>query len=168
MKQLDFNMQHQEHSNWCWAAVSVSVEQFFSPGKELRQCGMAHLELGFRCCDEPERRCNQPHRLDPPLERVNRLRGRPIAEVLSFAKVQEEIDAGRPVCVRIRWRDGGGHFVVITGYDVSPRGVEQVIVDDPFYRQSRIPIERLRSSYQVDHGKWTATFLLSGSRPVFV
>ena len=91
------------------------------------------------------------------------MRGRPIAKVLTFDEIRHEIDAERPICIRIAWRDGGGHFIVIVGYEVTPRGVNKVIVEDPARGRGRalVPYNQLLSNYDVGHGEWTATFFLA-------
>jgi len=157
MTDIEFEMEDQLRSNWCWAAVTASVERFFSGQSELRQCGVAHAELNLRCCEEPERRCNQVLKLDLPLKRIGRLRGEAIKAILTFPEIRQEIDKGLPVGVRIGWRGGGGHFVIISGYDLTPTQKNMLIVDDPKFKQSRVPYERLVSRYQ-GVGEWTHTF----------
>ena len=164
MTVLEFSIQKQLRTNWCWAAVTVSIEEFFAPQSNLQQCGVAHRQLGLRFCEEPERKCNRPHKLDPPLEQIDRLRGKPQLGVLSFEEIKERIDSGLPFCVRIHWARGGGHFVVVVGYDQSPRGVNQDIVDDPLFLRSRVKYENFLTKYQIHHGRWTATFNLKGPR----
>ena len=85
-----------------------------------------------------------------------------------FALIQREIDAGRPVCVLIRWKNGGGgHFILIEGYSVSPRGVAAVWVRNPLSpgSSSRHPYDVIASNtekggYQDGQGRWSYTFLV--------
>lgn len=160
MPRLEFDMQEQEHNRWCWAAVSVSIDHFFDHNSEWRQCGIAHLELGAECCQKPvPRKCNEVHKLAPALERVGRLRGQPVG-TLTMEEVRREIDVGKsPIAIRVVWKDGGGHFPVICGYEQTPRG-DMVIVRDPFFGESIIPHDKLLTDYQVGHGAWTTSFLL--------
>ncbi|MBK5290397.1 MAG: C39 family peptidase [Acidobacteriia bacterium] len=160
MPSLDFELQQQERSNWCWAAVTVSVLRFFSPESQTRQCGIAHDELDLRCCEDAERKCNQVRSLQPPLASIGRLRGEKRAEPLSFDEIRQEIDNGVPVCARIAWRSGGGHFVVISGYDILPKMGEVVIVDDPQAGRSRLTYEGFLSRYK-RIGEWTHTYHLT-------
>jgi hypothetical protein len=158
MKDLDFQMQKQEHSNWCWAAVSVSVDRFFDSGSSWQQCGMAHAELGLPCCEGTDQRCNKPFFLEQALDRVGRLKGSPQPAPLSFSQIKLELDAGHPVGVRIEWNDGSGHFVLITGYNETP-GVQRLTIDDPFYDRSRVSYSGFLNRYQ-GSGAWTGTFFL--------
>jgi hypothetical protein len=154
----DFDMRAQIMRDWCWAAVSVSVEHHYDRHTDLTECKIAGAELHLSCCDSGQE-CNRVHPLDAPLERLGRLRTRALLRPLSFAEVQKEIDAGRPVPVRVGWHDGGGHFLAIRGYHVTPLGVEQLLLGDPFFGDSRTSYERFQSSYQ-GSGTWTHTYLL--------
>ena len=160
MPRLSFQIQEQEHNRWCWAAVSVSVDHFFDPDSEWRQCGMVHLELGAECCQKPvPRKCNEVHALTPALNRVGHLRER-LGRALTMDEIRQQIDVRKcPVAFRVGWKDGGGHFPIISGYEQTARG-DMVIVQDPFFGESVVPYEKLVSDYQVGHGAWTTTFLL--------
>ncbi len=47
---LDFWMQHQQQTNWCWAAVATSVSHFFNPASTWTQCAVANGELNRNDC----------------------------------------------------------------------------------------------------------------------
>src|SRR4051795_10347923 len=66
--EVDFEMQHQCHSSWCWAAVAASVAGFYNESSTFTQCQIADLELHRNdCCsvdchvDNVE--FNKPHTL---------------------------------------------------------------------------------------------------------
>jgi len=158
MTRLNFDMRAQKLREWCWAAVSVSIEALYDKNTPWTECKIAQAELGLSCCDSAEQ-CNQVFRLDPPLHLLGRLRGKPISRTLTFEEIKTEIDAGRPVAVRVGWPAGGGHFLVICGYDFTPSGVQQVLLGDPFYGDSRTAYDLFCTSYQ-GSGTWTDTFLL--------
>src|SRR5437879_6605632 len=111
---MPFQIEKQRQDKWCWAAVSVSVDHYFFPGSTSSQCQIARNVLGgLPCCSDPAG-CNTPARLQPALDAVGRLRGT-LPRRLQFDEIQQEIDARRPVCVRVGWDGGGGHFVVVSG-----------------------------------------------------
>jgi hypothetical protein len=153
-----FQMQPQQESNWCWAAVSVSVERYFVPQSTLTQCQVAGKLLGHNDCCLGSAACNQPAFLEDALADA----GRPavIKPPLAFADVRQQIDAGKPVCARIAW-DGGtrGHFVVICGYQQLPTGEQLVEVADPFYAGSKVDFNEFATSYQ-GSGQWTDAYLV--------
>jgi len=155
MTKLDFRMKHQILGNWCWATVTSCIHEFFQD-EPITECTVAGRELHENCCGDFQQ-CNRTHRLDIALQNMNHLRGDFRKGPASFAEVQAEIDGNKPVCVRIQWYEGGWHFIAIAGYDVSAAGVQQVLTEDPFFGSSRIPYDKLVSSYQ-GKGIWSHTF----------
>ena len=78
-----------------------------------------------------------------------------IGEAAGFAAAADEIDAARPLGVRVAWAGDGAHFLALIGYrDVEPAWVA---VDDPIYGPSDLPYATLLSGYQ-QSGKWTHSY----------
>jgi hypothetical protein len=154
---LNFAMQHQAQSEWCWAATSVSVSAYYDPGSGWTQCTMVNAEMGLATCceDGSSEACNTPNVLDRPLQRADVLDHKQVGSV-GYDVVKQEIDAGRPICWRIGWNGGGGHFAVIEGYqDV---GDEWLAVDDPWWGSSDVaPSTLIGGTYQ-GSGSWTHTY----------
>jgi len=73
----------------------------------------------------------------------------------AFQSVDDEIDAGRPLGIRVAWSGGGAHFLAIIGYleDVE----NYVAVDDPIYGKSDLTYDTLGTNYQ-GSGTWTHTY----------
>ena len=85
MATIDFEMQKQQHSNWCWAAVAVSVARYFDPDSTWCQCRLASRMAkreklnvaGCGTCRNPSsvpKKCNQPWYLQKALRIVKRLK----------------------------------------------------------------------------------------------
>jgi len=72
----------------------------------------------------------------------------------TFEGICAAIDADRVVACRVRWSGGGGHFLVINGYDAGKR---LLIVKDPFFDISEVPFEVLQNAYNGD-GWWSHTY----------
>ena len=174
MPKIAFRMERQKAQNWCWAAVAVSVARFHDSDSRFRQCGVVRLVLSRAhregdpdvprpvppCCTKPvPRACNQPWYLEEGLDQVGRRRLRPKSGSLSFEKIRKRIDADRPVCARIAWKGGGGHFVVISGYHVSRNGVRQVDVEDPLTGPALVNYSDFVRRYRGE-GKWSHTYLV--------
>jgi Papain-like cysteine protease AvrRpt2 len=155
---LDFTVERQAQSDWCWAAVSASVARFYEAASTWSQCTIVNLELGQQvCCSEgSSTTCNQPHVLESALALVKHL-GREFEGPLAFADIATEIDAGRPIGLCIDWTGGGGHFVTVAGYD--PNG-EMIEIEDPLFGASEIPLRSFPASYQ-GGGTWSWTYLTS-------
>jgi len=169
---LPFHIEKQLASELCWAAVSVSVDNYFGGQSAQTQCSLAQAVLGATgCCGQDGKitkpvppSCNQRNGLQAGLEAVKRLGSGPIHDQLTFDQIRQQIDGKLPVCVRIGWEGGSpvnGHFVVLGGYGWSPSGDPQVSVLDPFFRSGPWPYNKLvNAGYQRRNGQWTDTYLL--------
>ena len=161
-RQLAFSMQAQTQSNWCWAANATSVSHFYWWfWNSWTQCRVANAELAHSdCCNSSvPSACNVPWYLDRALTRTDNFVSITAGQV-GFAQVRAEIDAGRPVGVRIGWSGGGGHFMVIYGYSLVGR-LEYLDIDDPIYGKSHLTAADFSSNYQ-GSGSWTHTYLTKG------
>lgn len=155
-KRLNLTMQHQLQDNWCWAAVSTSVAAFF--GSPIwTQCSVVGKEVDDESCctNGSSKRCNVPWRLDKALRRVKALERKQGGMPSDLRDVRRNIDRGRPVCIRIGWSGGGGHFVAIEGYR-DDNG--SVAVEDPWHGTSDVPLSVLRAGRYQGTGAWTHTY----------
>lgn len=154
-----FSVQLQVQTQWCWAAVSTSVAEFFALGT-WSQCKVAAAEFApLNCCGvDGSRGCNQPWYLDRALTRVGHF-DRRTAPNAPFTDVQREVNSGRPVGCRIGWaNNGGGHFMAIGGWLVASDGTEFVDVYDPIFQFSQMPYVDFCSSYRNPGDTWTHTY----------
>jgi hypothetical protein len=154
---LNFTMQHQEQSNWCWAATSTSVSHYYDAGSAWTQCSVAGAQTGRNdCCGAgASGACNIYGYLDQALTTVGCF-DHMVSGTSTYATVDAEIAAGRPVGIRVAWAGGGAHFLAIIGTrDLAPT---YVAVDDPIYGKSDHTWDDLRTSYQGDGDTWTHTY----------
>ncbi len=180
-KPLDLRLPKQQASEWCWAAVSQGVALHFGLAPES-QCEIVGKQFKESCCEDGRAgagwgsKCNRPGYLHKVLERMEVLAQPPgthdnkwVKGPVAFSVISTEIDAGRPICVLIRWRDDGrGHFIIIVGYSVSARGTPYVFVRNPLYPSSRShhPYQVFASQsgdeggYQDGQGVWAYSFLV--------
>jgi len=154
--------ERQIKSQWCWAAVALAIDHYFSPNSTWTQCAIAQQVLHpAQCwCDHPftNETCDKAAYLQAALTAVQRP-FTPIQGASPFATVRSEIDSARPVCVRIQWPGGGGHFVIISGYRVLKSQVRQLVILDPLFGPSLQDDDAFRRSYRLS-GQWTDTFLM--------
>ncbi|MFI9596416.1 papain-like cysteine protease family protein [Nonomuraea sp. NPDC052265] len=159
-QRLDFAMQHQQQTQWCWSATSVSVAAFYDPATAWTQCSLVNAERGLNTCCGPAasdaNSCNQPWFVNTALTRVGHLRDTP-AGALSLDQIRAELLASSPIGVRIGWAGGGGHAVVVKGRFHDAAGVEYVSVADPWAGDSDVPYDTFRNNYQ-GSGTWTHTY----------
>jgi Papain-like cysteine protease AvrRpt2 len=154
----------QLQTNWCWAAVASTLAGYFV--RPISQCEVASTIVGngVNCCNGNEAECNQPQDLDNVLDRLNAMLPKPMEKTafsrpMRFNEVQDAIDAGVPVCVRIEWIGGGGHFVMITGYSISESNLGWIDVCDPLFPDSTLPFEFFASHYML-MGHWTHSYVM--------
>jgi Papain-like cysteine protease AvrRpt2 len=152
---LELGVQRQLQTQWCWAAVSTSIAHYFG-ATDWTQCAVVSEELDEdSCCrNGSSKACNRPWKLDRALDRVDAFRRKEQGIPDDLDEVRREIDAGRPVGIRIGWRGGGGHFVVIEGYRNDEYGVA---IEDPWHGASDVPLAHLSGRYQ-GSGAWTHTY----------
>jgi hypothetical protein len=111
------------------------------------------------CCsgksETPLGACNIPWQLDEALDIVGHLWDWD-DDVTEWDDLQDEIgDDHCPIGVRIGWYGGGGHFVAITGYDVSDTLVR---VHDPSNGgYSWVAYATLKTAYK-GKGTWTHSY----------
>jgi hypothetical protein len=149
-------MQSQLESEWCWAAVSASVDNFYG-GAAWTQCKVVNAELGRAdcCANGSSANCDKPWYLEKALKRVHHFNG--LTGLSSQAAVKTEIDSGHPLGVRTAWSGGGAHFLVVHGYDYTNPVQPTLSVADPFYGSSIVDYNLFCTSYQ-GSGAWTDSY----------
>jgi hypothetical protein len=154
-----FQMERQKERNWCWAAVTVSVDRYFrATSVDLEQCELAGKMFRAGVCGN-EKHFNKPRKLQDALRLVDNLKNQPLNGPLQFENLRHEINSNRPVCARIQWRGGGAHFIVIDGCTEFDSGFRQVHIQDPDSGPGVMSYDELAYAYRF-HGEWTHSFLL--------
>jgi Papain-like cysteine protease AvrRpt2 len=152
-RQLAFTCEPQTQSQWCWAAVATSVARYYTPSTHWTQCQVASAELSTASCCSSGGACDTPWYLERALARVGHSDGvRPAPS--TFTQLVAEIDSGEPLGVRIGWRGGGGHFIVVEGYSVSD---EMVQIEDPLEGPTQMTYRALHDDYG-GSGAWTHSY----------
>ena len=156
---LNFAMQSQDPTNWCWAVVTASIASYYDQATTWSQCALANraLQQSNCCANGRTSACNQPWYLDTALQLTGHL-AQALDGTVPFSKLQNQIGGSRPVAARIAWLDGSavGHFVVIYGY--STEGGPAVSVRDSLYGDASYPLDNFTSNYK-NLGYWSATYL---------
>lgn len=120
----------QEHSNWCWAAVSESVIEYY--GQSVVQSDIADWAWSRTDCStgvlyDWSHVCNTANYLYGTTGSVQNILNNwgvgpastTSASELTWDALVAEIDAGTPFIMRFGWTSGGGHFLTAYGYDVG-------------------------------------------------
>jgi hypothetical protein len=159
---LDIVVPQQIVDNWCWAAVTAALEEFYDVQPRRAQCRIVSDVLGTgSCCPDGVDiiRCNVPHAPQPALRDLFETRVEAPAGT-SFSFVESEILAGVPVLANLGFSDGRvGHLVIITGFFHGADDIN-LIVQDPYTgEESAEPIRRFRRKFR-DKGRWRASYKL--------
>jgi hypothetical protein len=150
--------QQQEHTEWCWAAVATMIAHFYDAATALKQCDVAISTLENRtCCAQSlPAKCNVPAELEPALRAVNRFVP-PSVGPLGQDGLMDKTDAETPVCARIGYSGGGGHFVAIKGYDNRRNGNLFLLISDPEKGERIVLFTEFRDHYR-GKGTWTDSY----------
>lgn len=130
---LDVSAQAQQQDNWCWAATGNSVADYHGYGQYSQNqfCNMAFgYSLDNDCPNDQATLANDRR----AFRTIGISGGSYLSSTISFSTLTSEISANRPVMTRIGWSSGGGHMMVLTGYDTSGSTVQYY---DPWPDNSR-------------------------------
>lgn len=165
---VDFTMQAQTQSNWCWAAAATSTSRYYIPTSQWMQCTVANAALPRTdCCPNPVSNpvptpCNVPFYLETALGVTGNFVS--MTGPISDAAIIAELEAGRPIAARVQWEGGGGHAVVIAEYQ-DLMGEQKVGVADPFYGYEFNFISSFRYGGYQGSGTWTHTYFTQAPAP---
>jgi len=163
---LPFQIQVQQQTSWCWAAVAASVTDYFhninnTPVKS--QCEIASdYASPSNCCSNPSAEgCDCAGVLDTVLD-DNKHR-QSSEGTIEFADIVAEIGTRKcPVCCKITWpivpggaEDPGGHYVVIMGCHADAS--QDVIVLDPLKESPHCGAFTFDGFKALGGGTWTDT-----------
>jgi len=94
---LDYYMQKQLLTNWCWSAVSAAISRFYDADTEWSQNNIATAVLGVDCSvvSPPAHpiECNEIAALEDALAASGNLR-EPPTDPLDYVQITAEIDNG--------------------------------------------------------------------------
>jgi hypothetical protein len=157
-RHLGLEEQHQEQTEWCWSATTVSITRYYDPATTWTQCKLANRAFGqTTCCqDGTTSACNQPWYPDNALTITGHLRSTDFKSE-SFATVMGGINASRPISIAIYWTGGGGHNPAIDGYDNSDSSAPTIDLEDPWYGPSTQDFNTFPRTYQ-GGATWGVTY----------
>lgn len=141
-------LERQAESNWCWAAIAVSLGRFYGTAA-LRQEELAALLF-------PDKPRNVEARLLDALRAVachdHWTPGR-----ADPRKIVAMLDAGRAPVVRLQWENGDSHFVVVDGYAANAGSVDLHLAD-PQGHHTLVAYPDFPKSYRGRRAIWCETY----------
>jgi hypothetical protein len=101
----DYRQVRQEADLWCWAAVGVSMSEYYGHGT-MTQCEFVRRAVRGDDCP------NRTFSLPDALSLVPCLAAAPLASLLELDDLRNQLLFGFPVCLRLQLAQGLGHVVV--------------------------------------------------------
>ncbi len=168
---LPVYVEEQQNTNWCWAASTLSVIEFYDPMNQTTQSQIVtkkypnqenwgawmhtYLEEHFL------------HHLEDSYflkSRDDLGNGKFITaqnEQIDYNFLRDQINNGNPMGLDIQWTSGGGHAVMLTG--IHPRTGE-LIINDPWSGLIVISHDDFVNGKYPTNGSWYAVFTTTGSK----
>jgi Papain-like cysteine protease AvrRpt2 len=155
-KVLDFLMHWQAQTNWCWAATTAALVEFYR-GSGC-QFSVATAVLGTHSANVITKLPNNVQTsAGHALGTFNHLAG-VSQQPASFPEICQEIDINRPICLRVIWNHGNAHVIAIAGYEITGDGDQLVLVADSDGGVTTKPFDSFPGNYR-SGGFWTHTYL---------
>jgi hypothetical protein len=159
---LNIAIEHQQHDQWCWAAVTQAVCRAFGDATATQASIVCQVLANPLCGSMPTpASCNVQFPVDVSLDQYNHLDDRP--GLLSFAQVQQQIDLRqRPIAILVQFAVTGGvinHACLIKGWEMVG-GVPHLTLLDPSPvsgTESHVAYDDLLSGLALG-GRWMDSF----------
>lgn len=143
---LNVNKLQQEQDQWCWAACSKNILDYY--GFVKKQCEIAEwvrntatfYNFGSTdCCVNASKGCNywnynygNKGSIQEILVQFGKLQNTGVAAALTQSEIQTELSNNRLFVIRWGWSAGGGHFIV--GHGISGSNVYYM---DPWFGEGK-------------------------------
>ena len=151
-KILKVKERKQEQDQWCWAGVSQAVIEYFK--KLIKQCKIVNYAWGRGdCCVTPSSpNCNTWNYMFAYKGSIEDILDHwgldciPLYTYLTWKQTKNQVNKknlnlaspdekrkkikGYPMIIRYGWYGGGGHFIVIRGYDTNGK---KLYLMDPWF-----------------------------------
>lgn len=124
----------QEQNQWCWAANTACIVNYYGTNGNIKQCELANKYLsntGNRCCQNgSSRSCNRPNgenEMKRALKEQGELDSKIYQKALSISQIKESLTGKRPFIMG--WRQANaqvGHVVVGCGYNPEAQTLTQM------------------------------------------
>ena len=166
---LDIQMEVQNHTQWCWAAVSVSVAAFLDHSSAWTQCSLATQVKQVDCCEGYTDDCDRGEVLSKPLEVVgvyDGFRSTP----LPYVQVKQTIEQSLPVCCFIDWhrrlRAWDTSWLSAVGWRETSGTVYLDVFDPSDGSASQIVYNQFVQEGYRTRGSWTDSYLVKRPGPI--
>lgn len=155
---LSFEMEEQTEDNWCWAATTKAVSDFYTPESPISQCTVAGRVKGVDCCrNSSGSPCNEYDFLSDALRKTQNFENF-LNRQLLWKDIKDQIALRKIVCAYIQWDNStAGHYVALYGVAGIGRGTKMVFVRDPDGEDKLMTYARFKTYER--QGQWLGSYL---------
>jgi hypothetical protein len=125
MPTISISCEHQQQSNWCWAAVVASVNNYYasssSKRKPITQQQLADRYVGGR---------NEQYDVYQPLVDLDLSNNGSEQGVISWDNLTAIVTANQPG-IALVGQPNEGHYILVAGYIAGTARTKQVQIIDP-------------------------------------
>ncbi len=166
MKVLEFSIEQQLCSEWCWAAVTAAICSCYGDENAPDQRAVVDMIVGGGagsgcgdCQKDPSLPCNTPWSVIAALADSNVRHAGASSPFNQFSDVVTQIAKCRPIVVEVALEESAAsiHAIVIYGYSDDGK----VLIADPMRAGDKISVDfgQLRASNSPDyHATWQTAY----------
>lgn len=134
----DFQLQRQQQTEWCWAAVTSSMMEFMAPERAASQSEVVAHTLKAAKAESSEE-LNRPEDITKAAKTMGMEEGTRYGNV-SRDTMRWLVNEGTPIPIQINWRNnarkngslGSGHYLVVNAIGDEAKGNTPVQIEDPW------------------------------------
>lgn len=158
---LNFILQPQETTEWCFAAVAASVSLWYDNASAYTQSQLAGDQFGGIAClpRSTDPACNPPGggQLDIALAETGNFANQQTG-VVDIPRLEVEFAMRRVVAARVQWRGGeSAHFVVISNA-AKNQGMLRINDPRPCVGTLECSYDAFMNNYSQAKGVWSDTY----------
>jgi len=156
-----FPVERQRMSNWCWAACTVSLCNFYARSEIFSQPQIVARILNMPGCNSsmPFPSCNKIFDFGLALNDVGHLDGNEVENPLSAGDLLNSLNRGRPIGCQMDIPQIGGHAVVIISGRSDNSGLLVLRVADPSDGSIlTMSFVALRNNFRGLGGRWVRSY----------
>ncbi|MGJ4788458.1 hypothetical protein EHQ52_01555 [Leptospira koniambonensis] len=157
---LNFTLNRQARSNWCWASIAEACEKYLF-GKVVTQNDLAYKFQSYKkkSALPNSEESNRQESLEKVLTFLSCYShwnpGRPNLE-----RIDQEIRSYKPIFLSLDWKNSGSHFVALTGCSLERN---EIRIDDPLHGSSWQNFDLFPQTYRSEGTVWRNTYWVSES-----
>lgn len=154
---LNLPAQAQQQTLWCWAASGAMAANYLRAGVTQNEfCNLAKMNGStYHSSSARNTPCvNNTGDFNDIARGFEKsgIYGSTLKGQISFDTIKREIDAKRPILVRIQWPSGDGHCMMIEGYNDA---TEQIQWINPWKPSQRVTVDAYSTFANNANFKWT-------------